>query len=151
MKLSPVKQAANLSRPVGLATSWVIALFSLPIAYRDVFAPPPASATTPFSPASSARPPEPVTVLHPCACATRLLPLTHPSRVGAGSAAPASGAAVKPRTRSDTDTAARQAFVIRTRLLNQMSRRAGRIGDVCLPPGVLPSVHVPPGPSNRSP
>jgi hypothetical protein len=82
MNVLPVRHAAK-ERRLGetSGTSWVIALFSLPIAYSAGPLPPPASAATPFSPASSARPPEPGTVRHPWALATRLLALTQPSRV----------------------------------------------------------------------
>ena len=86
--------------------------------------PPPASATAPFNPASSPRPPEPGTVSQPWAVATRLFPLTQPSRVGVVFAAAAVGAAAVPIRRSDTNVAARYALATLTSQLNQMRWRS---------------------------
>src|ERR1700710_2726923 len=97
MKVLPVRQAAKRRpRPELTVVSWGVALFSLPIGSSEDAVPPPASATTPFRPAPMARPPEPGTVPHPCAAATRLLALTHPSRVSFDCAEAVGGAATTP-------------------------------------------------------
>src|ERR1700743_1112821 len=121
MNVLPVRQAANLRpRPEAPVVSWVIALFSLPTAYSEPAVPPPASATTPRSPASCAPPPEPASVEHPCARATRLLPLTQPRRASVDFAGAAAGAAANPSRRSDTSAAVRYALATSTCPLNQI-------------------------------